>query len=72
MTENQMKYIKYLDSECKRKGIAIRSTDEDLLGQEWEVGYKNITPTYTEQVIITLKQALGISVVMKMKARKKK
>ena len=72
MTENQMKYIKYLDSECERKGIAIRSTDEDLLGQEWDEGYKNITPTYTNEVIIKMKQALGISVVMEMKARKRK
>lgn len=72
MTESQMKYIKYLDSECTRKNLAIRSTDEDLLGKGWEEIYKNFTPTYTGEVINKLKIALGIPIVMEMKARKRK
>lgn len=67
-----MKYIKYLDYECQRKNVGIRATDEDLLGNGWEEIYKNFTPAYTNEVIIKMKVALGIPVVMEMKARKRK
>ena len=72
MTESQKKYIQYLDSECKRRGLAIRSTDEDLLGKGWEETYKNFTLTYTGEVINKMKMALGLPIVMEMKGRKRK
>lgn len=72
MTDSQKRYIEYLDSECKRKGIAMRSTDEDLLGADWKEYYKNFTMTYTSEVIHKMKLALGLPIVMEMKGRKKK
>jgi len=72
MTESQKKYIEYLDSECKRKGIPMKSTDEDMLGADWKEYYKNFTPQYTGEVINKMKMALGIPIVMEMKGRKRK
>ena len=57
MTPNQKKYIEYLDSECARKNLTIRSTDEDLLGAGWQDYYKNFTPEYTGDVITKMKMA---------------
>ena len=71
MTDNQKKYIQYLDSECKRKGLATRSTDEDLLGADWEEYYKNYTIDYATEVIVKLKKALGLSVNMVLGGKKK-
>ena len=72
MTESQKKYIEYLDSECKRRGISMRSTDEDLLGEGWQECYKNVTLKYTGEVINKMKVALGLPIVMEMKGRKRK
>ena len=72
MTDNQKKYIEYLDSECNRRGLKIRSTDEDLLGADWKECYKNVTLDYAGEVIVKMKQALGLPIVMEMKGRKRK
>lgn len=72
MTESQKKYIEYLDSECKRRGIQMRSSDEDLLGEGWQECYKNVTLKYTGEVINKMKVALGLPIVLTMKGRPKK
>ena len=72
MTDSQKKYIQYLDSECVRKNLTIRASDDDLLGKDWEEGYKNFTLDYAGEVINQLKTALGLSIVMTMKGRKRK
>ena len=72
MTLSQKKYIEYLDSCCARKGLKIRSTDEDMLGADWKDYYKNFTPDYTGDVITKMKVALGIPIVLPMKGRPKK
>lgn len=72
MTESQKKYIEYLDSECKRKGLAMRSTDEELFGADWKEYYKNFTPDFTSEMITKMKMALGFPIVMEMKGRKRK
>ena len=72
MTLSQKKYIEYLDSCCARKGLTMRSTDEDLLGAGWQDCYKNVTPEYTGEVITKMKVALGIPIVLPMKGRPKK
>lgn len=72
MTDNQKKYIEYLDSSCARKGLKIRSTDEDLLGADWKEYYKNFTLEYTGEVITKMKVALGLPIVLPMKGRPKK
>ena len=72
MTDNQKKYIEYLDNECQRRGLKIRATDDELLGDDWKEYYKNVTLDYAGEVIVKLKQALGLPIVMKMKGRKRK
>jgi len=72
MTESQKKYIEYLDSECKRKNLTMRSTDEDLLGEGWQECYKNVTLEYTSEVITKMKIALGIPIITFMRGRPKK
>lgn len=72
MTDNQKKYIEYLDNECARRGLSMRSTDEDMLGADWKEYYKNFTLKYTGEVINKMKLALGIPIVMEMKGRKRK
>lgn len=52
----------FLDTKCREQNLNIRATDDELLGQEWWLDYKNFTPTYTNEVIDKLKMALGMPI----------
>ena len=71
MTDKQKDYIISLDNRCKREGLSISASDEDLLGIGWETVYKNITPQYAGEVIDKLRFALGLP-VSDMSAKRKK
>lgn len=73
MTDKQKAYIEYLDWKCKTQGLSIQSTDEELLGRDWKVNYKNFTPKYTGEVIDKMHEALGIpkKEMVKPKRRRK-
>ena len=71
MTEKQRNYIKFLDFKCKEKGLTIQSHQEDLLGEGWELTFKNITPKYAQEVINKLMTALGMPIAPKPKRKRK-
>ena len=62
MSENQKKLILYLEYLCKQSQLSIRASDDELLGKGWQEHYQNFTPEYTNFVIATLKQALGLPI----------
>ena len=72
MTDKQKEYIISLDDRCKRQGLSVRATNDDMLGADWLNHYKNFTPEYTGEVIDKLRFALNLPVTPKMKARKKR
>ena len=72
MTEKQRNFILYLDRKCQEQNLNIRADDDELLGKGWLYDYQNFTPTYTNEVIETLKRALGMPIESPRKSRKKK
>lgn len=72
MTEKQRNFIKYLDYQCVISGVKRSSHDEDMLGEDWELYFKNFTPSYTDEVINKLKEALGMPITEKPKRKRKK
>lgn len=71
MTDKQRTYIRYLDSKCQIRGLKIKSTDNDLLGADWEKYYKNFTPDFTSEVIDKLHEALGMPKTEKPKGKRR-
>lgn len=69
MTDKQRNLIIYLDNLCKEKGVKMRASDDELLGQGWFIVYRNITFEYTNEVIEKMKKALNMPITKK--ARKK-
>ena len=70
MTDKQKGLIIYLDSLCKERGLSIRATNEDMLGNGWWLVHKNITFEYTNEVINRLKTALGMEITKKKRGKK--
>ena len=70
MTEKQRNLILYLDTCCREKGLKIRASDDDLLGDGWFQSYKNFTFEYTNEVINTLKGALGMPITTKERKKR--
>lgn len=69
MTDKQRNLIIYLDCLCKERGLKIRASDEDLLGNGWFEHYKNYTPEYTSEVVDKLKTALGMPITKKRRKK---
>lgn len=65
MTDKQRSFIIFLNAMCAEKKLTIRAEDDDLLGKDWFVNYKNYTPEYTSEVIDKMKMALGMPITKK-------